>query len=72
MHRRRAIISIYTGGLIGSISEVCKYAEKLLGRPVSVQEFLDEEFCQKLKELVERDYMLIKQGIILTNMVRDQ
>jgi len=60
--KEAAIITIYTGILIGEFSDAHEYAETLLGRPVFTHEFANCELCDKLKELSKQDFISIKVG----------
>lgn len=52
-----AIISAYTGILIGDFSEMHKYAELLFKRPVFTHEFGNDKFFHDLKELAKPDFV---------------
>lgn len=58
--REGAIISAYTGKLIGDFSEFHKYAEEIIGRPILIHEFADEEFMQVIKKKCSNDFNNIK------------
>lgn len=46
--REAAIVSLYTGYLIGSFSDVQMLASELLGRPVFTHELVDEELQNEM------------------------
>ena len=58
-----AVISAYTGILIGRFSDMHGYAEKLFGRPIFTHEFGSDEIADKLKELSKPDLLAIHQSI---------
>lgn len=55
--REAAIVTAFTGVLIGEFSEFHKYAEEIMGRPIFTHEFADEEIEKKLKELSKPDIL---------------
>ena len=61
--REGAIISAYTGILIGNFSAFHEYSEKLLGRPVYTHEFSRESIFKDLKSLSEKDFMDLNKNI---------
>lgn len=58
--REAAIVSIYTGILIGTFGEAHKYAEEIMGEPIWTHEFASKALWGKLKELSKPDFMAIK------------
>ena len=56
--REAAIVSAYTGYLIGEFSDFQAYAEEILGRPLFTHEF--PYFAEELKEKSKKDFMSIK------------
>lgn len=61
--KEAAIISAYTGILIGRFIDMHKYIEGVIGRPVLIHELGSSEFNEKLKCLVEPDFIKIHEGI---------
>jgi len=55
-----AIVSAYTGILIGGFDGFHEYAEELLGRPVFTHEFGDSEIAQELKDKSKQDFVSIE------------
>jgi len=55
--REAAIVSAYTGFLLGSFAAMHAYAEELFGRPVWTHEFGTKEVADKLKELSRPDFI---------------
>jgi len=55
--REAAIVSAYTGFLLGSFADMHEYAEELFGRPVWTHEFGAKEVADKLKELAKPDFI---------------
>lgn len=58
--REAAIVSAYTGILLGEFGEMHKYIETLFGRPVFTHELGDERFFEKLKTLSKPDFLAIQ------------
>lgn len=61
--REAAIISLYTGILIGEFSEMHKYAEELLGQPIFTHQFAGDAINAKLKELAKPDFLEIHENL---------
>lgn len=61
--REAAIISAYTGTLIGNFSDLHEYAEELLNRPIFTHEFARKEIADKIKEAARKDFMELNQKI---------
>lgn len=55
--REAAIISAYTGILLGEFSEMQLYAEKVLGRGVLTHEFAERELWEELKMKARPDFL---------------
>lgn len=58
--REAAIVTAYTGIMIGSIEHFHKYAEEILTRPVMTHEFGFPETWEELKEASKYDFMDIE------------
>lgn len=58
--REAAIVSAYTGYLIGEFKDFHAYAEEVMGRPVFTHEF--PSIAEELKEKSKKDFMSIKIG----------
>lgn len=56
--REAAIVSAYTGYLIGEFSDFHSYAEEIMERPIFTHEFPD--IAYELKEKSKKDFMSIK------------
>ena len=56
--REAAIVSAYTGYLIGEFSDFQAYAEEIIGRPIFTHELTRLEY--ELKEKSKKDFMSIK------------
>lgn len=56
--REAAIVSVYTGVLIGDFSDFHAYAEEVMGRPIFTHEF--PNIADELKEKSKKDFMNIK------------
>lgn len=57
--REAAVISAYTGFLLGDFADMHEYAEELFDRPIWTHEFAGEELADKLKNLARPDFMLL-------------
>ena len=58
-----AIISAFTGVMVGSFSDMHEYAEKIMGTPIFTHQFGNKDFCEKLKEKVRPDLISLCEGI---------
>lgn len=58
-----AIISAYTGLLIGNFSDMHQYVEKLFGHSIFTHMFADEDFVQKVKDLSYNDFVQLNESI---------
>lgn len=56
--REAAIVSAYTGFLLGSFSALHEYVEEIMGHPVWTHEF--PSLGDKIRELSHEDYISIK------------
>ena len=54
-----AIVSAYTGILIGEFSDFHEYIEKILCRPVFTHELANKEICVEIKEKSRQDFINI-------------
>ncbi|MDA3876117.1 MAG: hypothetical protein PF483_03400 [Halothiobacillus sp.] len=52
-----AIVSAYTGILIGSFSDMHEYVESLFHGPVYTHQFGDKGFAGKVKEMSKDDFL---------------
>ncbi len=52
-----AIVSAYTGVLLGDFASAHEYVEKLLGRPVMNAEMASAEFMAQVKEKAKPDFI---------------
>lgn len=58
--KEAAIITAYTGVLIGTFEDYHKYVEQLLEGPVYVHELKDEGFVGTIREKAKADFVSIK------------
>ena len=58
--REAAIVSAYTGYLIGDFSEMQKYAEEKLKRPIWTHELAREEIWNELREAAKPDFVSMR------------
>lgn len=61
--REAAIVSAFTGILIGDFSEMHKYVEEIMGRPVWTHEMGDKEVTKKIKEAARADFLEMHENI---------
>lgn len=57
--REAAIVSAYTGFLIGEFHEVHRYVEEILGRPVQTLELASDEIEKEIHEKAQADFCAI-------------
>lgn len=57
--RNASIISAYTGVLLGEFSDMHKYIEEIMGRPVFTHELADENIVNEIKEKAKQDFFNI-------------
>ena len=55
--REGAILTAFTGLVIGSFDSFHQYAEELMGGPVWTHEFASEDLMKELKKRSEKDFM---------------
>lgn len=58
--KEAAIVSAYTGILIGTFDDMQKYIEDILGRPVFTHELADHDLCELIKQKSYKDFVDIK------------
>jgi hypothetical protein len=58
--REAAIVSAYTGFMIGSFSDMQSYAAELIGRDVFTHEFGNQGFADTLHNLSKADFSSIE------------
>ena len=57
--REAAIVTMYTGILIGDFHDAHAYAEELMGRPLQTLEMACDEIGLQIKEKAKPDFMSI-------------
>lgn len=57
--REGAILSAYTGILLGEFSAMHKYVEEILGRPVWTHEMASEKVVNEIKEKSKEDFIKV-------------
>lgn len=55
-----AVVSAYTGYMLGNFSDMHEYAEKKFGYPISTHMFADKNLVQKLKDLAYNDFIQLE------------
>ena len=58
-----AVISAFTGFLIGSFSDMHEYIEKILERPVMTHELASKDLANLIKEKSKNDFIKISEEI---------
>lgn len=58
--REAAIISAYTGVMLGSFADLHEYAEAILGRRIWTHEYARLEFTDGLKNAARPDFVALK------------
>ena len=58
--KEAAIVSAYTGILIGDFSELHEYVEEIMGRPVFTHEMGSKEISDEIKEKARIDFISIE------------
>lgn len=59
-----AVISTYTGIMLGDFSEMHKYMEKIYGAPIWTHRLSNTDFVEELKELSKEDFLEIHSNIV--------
>ena len=57
--KEAAIVSAYTGILIGSFDEAHKYMQEIMGRPLYTHELAFEEIVEEIKKKSWNDFINI-------------
>lgn len=57
--KEAAIVSAYTGILIGEFSDLHEYIEKILGRPIFSHQLANNEIYAEIKEKSRNDFINI-------------
>jgi hypothetical protein len=52
-----AVVSAYTGYLVGQFSDMHEYAERKLGRPIWTHEFASHALTEELREAAREDFI---------------
>ena len=58
--REAAIVSAYTGVLIGDFNELHRYVEEKFGHPVWTHQMSTTAFADRLKDLSRDDFLAIE------------
>lgn len=58
--REAAIVSAYTGYLIGDIKDMHRYIEEILGRQVFVHELANDDIVDEIREKSRYDFINIE------------
>lgn len=61
--REAAILSAYTGIMLGSFSDLQAYAEEKLDRPIWTHQFADKDLVAALKAAAHDDFIEVMKGI---------
>ena len=57
--REAAIVSAYTGFLIGEFADMHKYVEHIMGRPVFTHEMADKAVVDQIHDAARADFVSI-------------
>lgn len=57
--KEAAIVTAYTGVMLGEFDAFHEYVEEIMERPVFTHEFGDKKFMQELKEKSKEDFKKI-------------
>lgn len=52
-----AIVSAYTGYLIGKFSDMHEYIEKIMERPIWTHEMADKTIAEEIREKSKKDFI---------------
>lgn len=55
--REGAIISAFTGIMVGSFLDMHEYSEKIMGTTIFTHQFASKRFCEKLKAKAKPDFI---------------
>jgi len=58
-----AILTAYTGIMIGEFGDFHEYAEEIMGCGIFTHQFGSEDFAKLLKEKAKNDFMLIATNL---------
>lgn len=58
--REAAIVSAYTGIMLGSFSDMHGYVEEILGRPVWTHEFANDKTVEEIKQKSKNDFIKLE------------
>lgn len=62
--REGAILTIYTGIMLGELDYVYKVLKEIEGRPVYTHEMGNQKFMNKMKEKVKDEFVFIMENQI--------
>jgi hypothetical protein len=58
--REAAIITAYTGVVLGDFDVTCKYFNEIMGRPVFTHELARDDIADEIKEKSRADFMALE------------
>lgn len=61
--REAAVIGAYTGILMGDFSDMHKYIEEIMGRPLFTHEMASKEVIAEIKNKSKKDFLAICESI---------
>lgn len=61
--KEAAIISAFTGIMVGEFKDFHEYVENLFGYSIFTHQFADKSFAEKIKELSRPDFMKLCEEI---------
>ena len=62
--REAAIISAYTGIMVGSFSDMHEYVEEIMGRGVFTHEFANKAVIEEIKQAAKPDLISLSEAIV--------
>jgi hypothetical protein len=69
--REAAIVSAFTGYLLGDFSDMHKYAEEIMSGPIWTHQFGDKQFTKKLKAAAKPDYIDLSDNLVETDRIEE-
>jgi hypothetical protein len=61
--REAAIVTAYTGKLMGAFTDFHEYAEEIMGEPIFTHQFGDKEYYEKVKAAAKPDFLKLSETL---------
>lgn len=55
-----AVVTAYTGFMLGDFSDFHEYAEKLMGYPIFTHQFGNADFAKQIKDAAKPDFVKLE------------